>query len=151
KDVFVCDVEQFRARNLRKLVAGDGPMVGEHPAWSPDGRQIAAVTTAQTLRIFDADGRNPRQVTRQPGTYLLQADWSPHGERIAFTSDRDGNCEIYTIRADGTELTRVTRHPAIDRCPKWSPDGRWIAFTSNRDGNNEVYLVRPDGTGLRNL
>jgi Tol biopolymer transport system component len=151
KDVFVCEVENFDASNLRKLVPGPSVNVGEQPNWSPDGKQLVVTTTATTLWVIDADGKNRRKLTQQPGTYVMQPAWSPDGERIGFASDRDGNCEIYTIRPDGTELTRLTNHPSIDCHPKWSPDGQWIAFTSNRDGNNEIYVVRPDGSGLDNL
>ncbi len=151
KDLFVADVENFAAANLRKLVPGAGVNIGEQPSWSPDGKQLVVTSTSAILWLIDADGKNKRKLTQLAGTYAMQPAWSPDGERIAFASDRDGNCEIYTIRTDGSELARVTNHAALDCHPKWSPDGRWLAFTSNRDGNNEVYLVRPDGTRLENL
>jgi TolB protein len=151
KDTFVCDVEPGGATGLRKLVPGAGVNVGEQPSWSPDGRSLVVTSTSATLWLIDADGKNRRKLTQQPGTYVMQPAWSPDGERIAFASDRDGNCELYTIRTDGADLVRVTNHAAIDAHPKWSPDGRWLAFTTNRDGNNEVYLIRPDGSGLNNL
>jgi TolB protein len=151
KDTFVCDVDAGSATGLRKLVPGAGVNVGEQPSWSPDGKTLVVTSTSATLWLIDADGKNRRKLTQQPGTYVMQPAWSPDGERIAFASDRDGNCELYTIRTDGNELVRVTNHRALDSHPKWSPDGQWIAFTSNRDGNNEVYVVRPDGSGLTNL
>ena len=80
-----------------------------------------------------------------------QPDWSPSGNRIAFTSSRDGNNEIYTMNADGSGLQRLTNDPANDQFPSWSPDGEWIAFTSDRDGNQEIYKVRLDGSDLQNL
>lgn len=49
--------------------------------------------------------------------------WSPDGRHIAFTSDRDGNNEIYVIGADGSGRTRLTRNQASDVFPAWSPDG----------------------------
>src|SRR5256885_2251960 len=55
--------------------------------------------------------------------------------KIAFTSNRDGNDEIYVMNADGTGVTRLTNDPASDSQPAWSPDGSRIAFTSTRDGN----------------
>lgn len=41
--------------------------------------------------------------------------------RITFTTDRDGNPEIYVMKADGTEQTRVTHNPAADEFPAWPP------------------------------
>ena len=71
--------------------------------------------------------------------------------KIAFTSDRDGNSEIYVINADGTEQTRLTDDPRGDGSPSWSPDGRLIAFASNRDGDWEVFVMNADGTDKQQL
>ena len=66
--------------------------------------------------------------------------------KIAFDSDRDGNQEIYTANADGTNPTRLTNNSAYDAGPTWSPDSSKIAFSSFRDGNNEIYIMNADGT-----
>lgn len=76
---------------------------------------------------------------------------SPPSGRIAFSSRRDGNGEIYVINADGSGLERLTRNDTRDGCPAWSPDGQLLAFTSDRDGNNEVYVMRADGSDQRRL
>ncbi|MCK4394724.1 PD40 domain-containing protein, partial [Candidatus Bipolaricaulota bacterium] len=46
---------------------------------------------------------------------------SPDGSKIAFTSDRDGNPEIYVMNADGTNQQRLTNSLATDGSPVWSP------------------------------
>ncbi len=66
--------------------------------------------------------------------------------KIAFTSNPDGNNEIYVMNADGTGQTCLTNNPASDRQPAWSPNGTKIAFISDRDGNGEVYVMNADGT-----
>lgn len=71
-----------------------------------------------------------------------------HDARIAFFSRRDGNDEIYTINGDGTELRRLTYHPASDVNPLWLPDGR-IVFDSDRSGSWDAYVMNPDGSGVR--
>lgn len=66
---------------------------------------------------------------------------SPDAEWIAFTSNRDGNWELYVANVDNTIIRRVTYNtiaPDID--PVWSPDGRYLAFETTRDGNWELYL-----------
>jgi Tol biopolymer transport system component len=72
-------------------------------------------------------------------------------EKIAFYSRRDGQGDIYIMRADGTEMQRLTHHPATDFEPAISPDGSRIAFTSARDGNLELYVMGVDGSGLTRL
>ncbi len=70
--------------------------------------------------------------------------------KIAFTSNRDGNYEVYVMDADGTNPTRLTNNTTYDRVPAWSPDGSQIAFDSRRDGNYEVYVMDADGTNQTN-
>jgi Tol biopolymer transport system component len=69
----------------------------------------------------------------------------PEG-RIAFTSDRDGDDEIWLMQADGSGLTMLTDNPAGDRDPAWSPDGERIAFVSDRDGVEHIYVMDADGS-----
>ena len=71
--------------------------------------------------------------------------------KIAFTSNRDGNDEIYVMNADGTSVARLTNDPASDQQPAWSPDGSRIAFTSSRSGKFEIYVMNADGTGVARL
>ena len=69
--------------------------------------------------------------------------------KIAFTSTRDGNEEIYVMDGDGSNQRRVTTHPARDRLPTWSPDGKKIAFVSNRNNVNkdhmQIWVIDADG------
>jgi TolB protein len=71
---------------------------------------------------------------------------SDSGGKIAFSSNREGNYEIYIMNPDGTDQTRLTTDIATDRYPAWSPDGSMIAFSSDRDGHDEIYIMRKDGT-----
>ena len=71
--------------------------------------------------------------------------------RIAFTSMRDGDREIYVMRPDGTGLRNLTRNPAMDVVPMWSPTRRRLAFWSTRDGDNALYTMKADGSDVRKL
>ncbi len=73
--------------------------------------------------------------------------WSPDGSRIAFTSSRDGNDEIYVMNADGSALTRLTNNSATDIEPAWSPDGSRIAFVRGSGPSSELYVMNADGSG----
>jgi TolB protein len=70
---------------------------------------------------------------------------------LAFVSDRDGDQEIYTIRADGRGLRKLTDNRFADTNPAWSPGGDRIAFTSNRHGNEELYVMDADGRNVKRL
>jgi TolB protein len=67
--------------------------------------------------------------------------------RIVF----DNFHEVWSINADGTGLTRLTRSPGPDFDATWSPDGARIAFRSERDGHPEIWLMNEDGSGQRPL
>ena len=71
--------------------------------------------------------------------------------RIAFTSDRDGDWDIYVMDADGSNVTQLTHNDAPDTEPSWSPDGERIAFTSTRDGDWDIYLMNADGSNVTQL
>jgi len=64
---------------------------------------------------------------------------------IAFYSLRDGDSELYSVKADGSDLRRLTHDPSEDVCPAWSPDGKQLAFSSDRSGNSEIYLLSTTG------
>ncbi len=74
---------------------------------------------------------------------------------IVFSSNRDGNFEIYTMKADGTSVTRLTNSPEPDWFPAWSPDGERIAWLSSQpfSGQNldEVFVMSSTGGGKTNL
>ena len=67
--------------------------------------------------------------------------------KIAFTSDRDGNQEIYMMNPDGTNQTRLTNNSIVDDHAMWSPDGKKLAFVSQREaGGFAIFQMNMDGT-----
>ena len=76
------------------------------------------------------------------------------GPVIAFTSDRDGNEEIYKMNEDGSNQTNLTKNAARDHQAAVSPDGSKIAFVSTRAGegpsNPEIYVMNADGSKQTN-
>ena len=95
--------------------------------------------------------REPVQLTRYSGSDREPA-WSPDGTRIAYTSTRDGNDEIYVMHADGSNPVQLTHPQYSDNRPAWSPDGTRIAFVSIRDGNQrDIYTMAADGSHVVRL
>lgn len=81
----------------------------------------------------------------------------PYNGLIAFTSQKNNNVEIYTMRADGSNLIKLTNNSANNYNPAWSPDGKRIAFTSDRTdqtdhtGNVDIFVMNSDGKELTQL
>ena len=71
--------------------------------------------------------------------------------KIAFTSTRDGNDEIYIMNVDGSKPENLTRHDARDGGAVWSPTGEQIAFHSNRHDLRDLYIMDADGGNVRKL
>jgi WD40 repeat protein len=101
------------------------------------------------------EGENPRLLTVTRGaevetTFVLSCPGIATGQ-LAFTTDRDGNDEIYLVNADGTGLQRLTTHPTGDFQPTWAPDGSRLAFASDRSGTANIFVMNADGSGVTNL
>jgi len=109
--------------------------------------RVAAVTFVAVLLLASAWGDGGRL----GATAAAPAHAQDATGQIAFTSDRDGNSEIYVMNADGSGQTNLTNNPAGDFGPDWSPDGSRIAFQSGRDGSGEIYVMNADGSGQTNL
>jgi Tol biopolymer transport system component len=69
--------------------------------------------------------------------------WSPDGSRILFSSNRSGKYEAWTIRPDGSDLTRITNLPEPVRLAFWAPDGRRIGFRYGSHGTVLLDLLGP--------
>jgi Tol biopolymer transport system component len=140
--------------DARRLTAG---VVGADttPSWSPDGTRIAFTRTAADTRktdvwVMDANGGTRRRLTRSAGFDGYPA-WSGDAQSIVYTSDREGNAELYTMDANGTDKHRLTRDEGADTHPAWSPDGRSIAFISDRAGSVQLYVMPAAGGAPRLL
>src|SRR5437762_13794658 len=79
--------------------------------------------------VIRQDGSGLRLLTSIFTGHNASPSWSPDGKRIVFVSGAPGIDQIWTMRADGHRLRRLTHGPGDDAQPAWSPDGRRIAFT----------------------
>jgi Tol biopolymer transport system component len=163
----------YRARvdgsQLERLT--DSPAVDDAAVLSPDGSQIAFVSTRDGFRaniwVMDLATRRARNLTGDPSVQgraglpsgFFRPAWSPNGQWLAFSSDRNTSWEghhdgagwehtqelsLYVIRSDGTGFRQVASRPG--HClgsPRWSPDGKRIVFYETQR-EYTYWVLRPD-------
>ena len=126
-------------------VAAPGGIVSG-PTCAPNAGKIIFSAAGQ-LHLVEPDGSNLTAL----GVSGAEPDWSPDGSKVAFSTQRDCNWEIYTMYADGSNQLRLINNAASDRRPSWSADGTQIAFGSSRDGHWEIYVMSADGSNQKRL
>jgi Tol biopolymer transport system component len=82
------------------------------------------------------------------GTKPAEAAFPGGNGKIAFTSTRDGDNEIFAMNPDSTAIEQLTTNTAYDYHPAWSADGSWMAYISEQDGNAEIYMRSYGGGGF---
>lgn len=160
---------------------------GTSATWSPDSKYIAfhasasgtglpiktdpgAATSDSDIFVANVDDllagmAQPQNITNSPSFIDDDADWSPDGTKIVFTSHpasddpiNSVHTEIYTINPDGTGLTQLTFNNYEERAPSWSPDGSRIVFIASvgthpgTPGQKfEICVMNADGTNFVQL
>jgi Tol biopolymer transport system component len=93
----------------------------------------------ETFDIFLKDGDELKQLTNTDG-YDAEATVSPNGDKIIFTSLRNGDPELYVMNLDGSEQTRLTFEKGYDGGAFFSPDGKQIVFRASRPVTDEQLV-----------
>ena len=89
---------------------------------------------------MNLDGTDEKRLTHN--TLMdIRPTVSPDGSRIAFTSTRDGNYEIYVMGIDGKNVQRITDSEERDDYPAWHPDGKRLVFVAEQAGKFDLYLA----------
>ena len=79
------------------------------------------------------------------------ADISPDGSRLVFSSDRSGFLNIWMCKSDGADPVQLTSFEEHTGTPRWSPDGRQVLFDSLHSGNWDLWLIDPEQRVPRQL
>ncbi len=125
----------------------------------------------------NADGTNLRLLypkSAEPGKncfYNAESTVSPNGKRIIFTSTKDGDIDLYSMKIDGTDVKRLTNKVGYDGGAYFSPDNKWIVWRANhpteakdlgdykellsqdlvRPMHMELWVAKADGSSARQI
>ncbi len=141
-----------------------------HPERRSDGKYVWPIYPSFDIYVSDLKGNIRNQLTKVPG-YDAEATVSPKGDRIVFTSMRDGDLDLYTMKTDGSDVKRVTSTLGYDGGAFFSPDGTKLLWRASRpkdkaeeaeykqllkDGlvaptNMELYVANADGSDAKKI
>jgi len=134
------------------------------------GKYLWPIYDSFDIFIAGLDGKIKEQLTNTPG-YDAEATVSPKGDKIVFTSTRNGDLDLYVMDVKSRKVTQVTNELGYDGGAFFSPDGKKLVFRASRPKTDEekkeyqdylkqglvaptameIYTVNIDGTGLTQL
>ena len=94
-------------------------------------------------------GGAPKQITPVGPSY--GHGWSPDGQSIVLTGQREGEYDIYKVAAKGGKEMRLTTATGLDDGPEYTPDGKWIYFNSVRTGLMQIWRMKSHGSEQEQL
>lgn len=153
-DLFRVDIARMCC--VLALTAGGKLADNMNPAYSPDGRRVAFLSTRAgrpQIYVMDADGANQRALdpTAGPSTGGSYApDWSPDGERIAFHRDIAGGRQVMVYDFATGRATAVTGN-GRNEDPSWAPDSRHLVFRSTRSAGEQLWVLDTETWSMRQL
>ncbi len=132
-------------RDAEELPAGDYADSANYPPGSE-------------VYIANVDGSKIRRLTVNTA-YEAETSFSPNGKWILYTSNIDGNLELYRMSLDGKKRIRITKTPDMQEGGAfYMPDGKRIIYRAwkkgeeaNKNRVSQLYLINDDGTGLVQL
>ncbi|MDD4748213.1 MAG: DPP IV N-terminal domain-containing protein [Salinivirgaceae bacterium] len=141
-DIFVMDIDGNKFANLTNT-----PEEENYPSWSPDGNQIAFVSSRDgnyEIYVMNHAGENISRLTNNQfsDTHPL---WSPNGNKILFNREEENIWNLYVMDSDGMNQQKITLTDLDDQVTNacWSPDGSRVLYTRNLESLN---IARIDGT-----
>ena len=140
------------------------------PDMRSTGKYLWAIYNTYEIYISDKAGNIKKQLTDNE-FYDAEATLSPQGDKVVFTSTRDGDIELYTMDIDGSNVKRITHDPGYDGGAFFSPDGSKLIFRASRFDNEadlkeyqdylaqdlvaptnmELYICNVDGSDLEKI
>lgn len=140
------------------------------PERVPGGKYLWPIYSTYDIFVSDLNGNIIKQLTREPG-YDAEATVSPKGDKIVFTSTRNGDLDLYTMNIDGSNVKQITNELGYDGGAFFSPDGSKLVFRASRPKTQEeikeykdflaqglvaptqmeIFICNADGSDLRQI
>lgn len=140
------------------------------PARTPGGKYLWPIYDTYDIFVAGLDGKIKEQLTNTPG-YDAEATVSPKGDKIVFTSTRNGDLDLYVMDVKSKKITQVTNEIGYDGGAFFSPDGKKLVFRASRPKTDEekkeymdylkqglvaptameIYTCNIDGSDLKQL
>jgi dipeptidyl aminopeptidase/acylaminoacyl peptidase len=156
----MASLEGMRVRLIVGLAAGcllAAPACAGASFPGGDGRFALARWDGVSTEVYtvERDGSGVTKLTTGAAYYMYgvryrysrDPAWSPDGRRIAFSSDRSGDEELWIMDADGSDPVQVTSIPGSDARPSWSPDGSHLVFTHA----SHLWTIAVDGSNATQI
>jgi len=126
------------------------------PRVSPDNSRIAFATLGRegwSVRMFSLElGRLVNFPAGTAGGSNQSPAWSADGSKLAFSSSRSGDSEIWVSDASGANLHKITSFKGPDVAPAWNPKtNAQLAWVSGRTGLPQIYTMDQDGANVQRM
>jgi len=101
------------------------------PAPRADHKYVWSIYSSFDIYVADLKGNIRKKLTDTPG-YDAEATLSPQGDKIVFTSLRNGDLDLFTMNTDGSDVKQITHELGYDGGAFFSPDGKSLIFRASR-------------------
>jgi len=125
------------------------------PCWAPQLDKFLVSVANQTrsdsdIYLVERNGRNPINLTNNPGSFETNPVISPDGQHIAYVAV-ELDLDVKVMDVNGHNPINITNLPTREIAPQWFPDSHRLLLVSNLEGTPNIYTVQRDGTGLTNI
>lgn len=119
------------------------PSFLSYPTLSPDGSTLVFSYEGDLWKV-PSEGGPALRLTAMDGNEISPRI-SPDGQWLAFSSNQNGNMDVYIMPLGGGDIQQLTYHDGSDEVDSWSWDSKTIYFTSSRYNRFSSYKVRREG------
>jgi TolB protein len=151
KEIWAMDYDGQNQRQITHLGT-----ISNSPRVSPDNSRVAFASLGRDgweIRMYSLD--LDRLVTFPAGTAggaNFTPAWSADGSKIAFSSSRSGDPEIWVADANGGNLRKITDFRGPDVAPTWNPrSNAQLAWVSGRTGLPQIYIMDQEGSNVQRI